>query len=1096
VAIIEEITIEQATTFDEIKEIRKGFRSAARQNKIDFTSALAEANKKPAHFVLELLQNAEDANASEVDIRLFQDRFVFSHNGNKKFRLRDIRGITGLGDSGKDNDDNAIGHFGMGFKSVFGICTTPEIYAECDFEPSHSIAFKIEDLFVPEHIDKDDRYKKGTHFVLRFENADMTTEQAYNLLLEELATLNSDCILFLRNIRKVTWKVDGADKGDEFHKGKKDEPINDIATYRTIYSGDAIESQYLFFERSFEFDDKKFFVSVAYRIEKDKAGKKFLALEKADTKLFVFFPCEGENTYLKFKINAPFMTTSNRDAIIEKEKYRVYNNRILDEIIELYVDSLPCIKENGYFDTAFLSLLPINKQLSLESGKFAQPFYLKTVEVLKTGEYLPTADGGHAKASQALLVGSKDLIELLDDNDAANVFAGRRKWLDSTITSNGATASLHSFIKELDVPDIDASAFIRTVTDKFIAGKTDEWLIKFYKTMTNIAMVRHYLFKKFIRLENNDTMVAPFEGEIPNVFLPKNNQVKSKSAIKSIFCENHESLEFFKYIGITTADVVDEIRDFVGELQKCKDEADYLFCIDLVVEEYYGKDVTEEQRCRIVDILRGECCVLCEDETGATQERLKPTDAFFRHNDVEKIYKDISNIWYVSKALVSKADMNLRVVSFLKILGVSASIKLVEKHSGLTGDELKQLRHGASCTSSYQSGWQIDKIEVILAAMTQEKSQALWKIIDGLDSKYFIAKYTWWYAWSGGKADFKAYFIQALQKSKWLYNEQGEKVVPSEIYYDDALKVYPQSKIIEDNLDFLPNRIKELSQEVQTRIEVTAGVPIEVLMRYCDEYRKTKEADEEFNPVDISECDIPQAEDAFVNPRSGIDEDALDIEENKNRQENTDSDLSDALSIIYGGSQINSSADDDASSEANNTEDNENENANASLPTYVPRKDTSEEQKEVCDWSENWVLKRVLKTKYEKVGCTIKDETEYGFLAEKDGETLMVTRHNDGKKNQRGFDISVKRGEETDEFIEVKASKYDTDEFHISASQWEFAKTLRLKGDGDRYFVYFVPRAGTKQVGLSILQNPHQKWLDGNLAADPIGIRLVKNKRR
>lgn len=59
-----ERTIEQATTFDEIKEIRKGFRSAARQNKIDFTSALAEANKKPTHFVLELLQNAEDADAS------------------------------------------------------------------------------------------------------------------------------------------------------------------------------------------------------------------------------------------------------------------------------------------------------------------------------------------------------------------------------------------------------------------------------------------------------------------------------------------------------------------------------------------------------------------------------------------------------------------------------------------------------------------------------------------------------------------------------------------------------------------------------------------------------------------------------------------------------------------------------------------------------------------------------------------------------------------------------------------------------------------------------------------------------------------------
>ena len=181
-------------TFDKIREIRKGFRSATRQNKIDFTSALAEANKKPTHFVLELLQNVEDANASEVNICLFQDRFVFSHNGSRKFNLRDIRGITGLGDSRKSDDDNAIGHFGMSFKSVFGICKTPEIYAECDFESSRGIAFKIEDLFVPERINKDEQYKRGTHFVLRFENADVTVAQTYALLFEELTTLNSDCM--------------------------------------------------------------------------------------------------------------------------------------------------------------------------------------------------------------------------------------------------------------------------------------------------------------------------------------------------------------------------------------------------------------------------------------------------------------------------------------------------------------------------------------------------------------------------------------------------------------------------------------------------------------------------------------------------------------------------------------------------------------------------------------------------------------------------------------------------------------------------------------------------------------------------------------
>lgn len=1092
-------TIEDATTFDEIMEMRKNFRSASRQNKIDFTSALSEANKKPMHFVLELLQNAEDANATEVMICLYNDKFVFSHNGTKKFRLRDIRGITGLGDSGKENEDNAIGHFGMGFKSVFGICTTPKIYAECDFEPRHSIAFEIEDLFVPKRIENDDRYEKGTHFILPFNSADMTIEQTYNLLLKELSSLSSDCILFLRKIRKVVWKVDGTNNNGVFYKDKTD-PINDIAAYRTICSSDSIESQYLFFERSFEYDEKTFYVSIAYRVEKDNDGKKFLALEKADTKLFVFFPCEGENTCLRFKINAPFMTTSNRDSVIENEKYRSYNDRVLEELVGLYIDSLPCIKQNGYFDATFLSLLPINQQLQLQSNKFAQRFYLKTVEAFKTGEYLPTMNGGYANPSQALLLGSKDLFELINENDAADIFDGRSKWIDSTITNNGATASLHSFIRGLGVPDIDTGVFIRTVKDKFIASKSDEWLVKFYKAMTNLLAVKNYLFKKFIRLEDG-TMVAPFMEKVPTAFLPSKTGIKSSKSIKEKFCNNQDALNFFEYIGVAVADIVDGMRDFVGELQNCKDEADYLLCIELIVDEYYGKDITGAQQREIADILRGECCILCEDESRVTQKRLKPVDAFFRHNGIEKVYNGIPNIWYVSKALVDKADESGQVAAFLKVLGVNSTIKLIELKSGLTDAEKKELRSEAPVSWEWESGMQIDKLDAILASITQEKSLALWKAIDGLDAKNFTASYGWGYSHSTRSVQCNAYFVRTLQKTKWLYTECGERVAPIEIYYDDVLKIYPQSKIIEDNLKFLPNRVKDLPQEVQTRIEVTAGIPINDLMRYCDEYRRIKEAEQDFNPIDISECDVPQAEEAFVNPRSGIDQDDLAAEEDRARQINADNDLVDVIDLIYGDSQTENDSDDNPgngviNSVADEVDDNDSKNDDGDTePKYSPHKDTSDEQKEVGDWSENWVLKRVLKSEYEKDNYTITGETEYSFLAVKEDKVITVTRQNDGKKNQRGYDISIKCGEGFVKFIEVKSSKYDTDEFRLSASQWEFAKTLQKRSNGDKYFIYFVPRAGTKQVGLSILQNPHQKWLDGNLSADPIGIKLIKDKK-
>jgi len=1066
-----ERTIEQATTFDEIKEIRKGFRSAARQNKIDFTSALAEANKKPTHFVLELLQNAEDADASEVNITLYQDRFVFSHNGTKKFRLRDVRGITGLGDSGKDNDENTIGHFGMGFKSVFGICAEPEIYAECDFEPSCNIAFKIEDLFVPERIDNDGRYNKGTHFVLRFESTDMTVEQTYNLLFEEITTLNSDCILFLRNIKKVTWKIDGVNTGGEFHKGKNDERTNDIAAYRTIYSGGAIESQYLFFERSFEFDDKTFYTSIAYRVEKDKAGKRFLALERADTKLFVFFPCEGENTYLKFKINAPFMTTSNRDAIIEKEKYKAYNNRVLAEIIALYTDSLPCIKESGYFDTAFLSLLPIYPQLQSQSGKFAQRFYLKTIEALKTGAYLPTENGEHAKANQALLVGSKDLVELLDEGDAASVFSGRGKWLDSAITSNGSTASLHSVIRSLEVPDIDASSFIRTVSDKFIAGKSDEWLIEFYKAMTNIAMVRNYLSKKFIRLEN-DQMVAPFVGDIPNAFLPREGMKPTAKSIKAVFCRNEDARAFFEYIKVGTADIVEEIRQFIDELKKSKDPDDYILSLCLVQSEY--KDASEEKRRRIAEIIRNEVCLLCEDEERTKTFYAKPTDAFVRYNNVQTIYSGIPNICYIAK-VVADAGEDGEFNQFLKAIGVSFSIRLKEQNNGLTWEERRELYGKAQVSSYSESSYQLEHMDAIISTMTEKKSLALWKLLERINEDYCTGLLKWWYGRSYNNAEFKAYFIRSLQKARWIYDEQGNPVAPNEIYLADLLKKYPTNKVLEKYLVFKPDIRKTLPKDEQVRLDLTDGLPIDYLKKAREAYLREIEENTDFNPeVDVDDCDAPITEEAFTNKREGTDAEDLEKDEEQAEEDDTTGDLDDAIADIYGDG-------------ADTPEDDKPED----FEKKVVARTVSDKSKKIGLWGEHLVFKRI-KERFIKDGYTIKDETESLFKAVKGGDILTIEHHNAHGEVQMGYDISIRRGSDVLEYIEVKTREKDIKQyFTVSGTQWEFCKTLEKEHkSGDKYCVYLVTQAGTKAAEIQVFRNPYKNWVDGKLEADPVCIKL------
>ncbi len=93
-----------------------------------------------AHFIYELLQNANDAKASYVRINITQEGVIFIHNGTIQFsitsskdeenenrKIGHINSITSIGDSTKDGL-NTIGKFGIGFKSVFSYTDAPQIY--------------------------------------------------------------------------------------------------------------------------------------------------------------------------------------------------------------------------------------------------------------------------------------------------------------------------------------------------------------------------------------------------------------------------------------------------------------------------------------------------------------------------------------------------------------------------------------------------------------------------------------------------------------------------------------------------------------------------------------------------------------------------------------------------------------------------------------------------------------------------------------------------------------------------------------------------------------------------------------------------------
>ncbi|MGO3933094.1 sacsin N-terminal ATP-binding-like domain-containing protein [Rhodopseudomonas pseudopalustris] len=91
--------------------------------------------QSPRHILSELLQNADDAGASEASVRIEDDAFVFEHNG-EDFAPEHFASLCGFGYSNK-RALHTIGFRGIGFKSTFSLGETVEL-----FTPSLAVCFQ------------------------------------------------------------------------------------------------------------------------------------------------------------------------------------------------------------------------------------------------------------------------------------------------------------------------------------------------------------------------------------------------------------------------------------------------------------------------------------------------------------------------------------------------------------------------------------------------------------------------------------------------------------------------------------------------------------------------------------------------------------------------------------------------------------------------------------------------------------------------------------------------------------------------------------------------------------------------------------------
>ncbi|MFC1791047.1 sacsin N-terminal ATP-binding-like domain-containing protein, partial [Gemmatimonadota bacterium] len=335
------------------------------------------------HFVYEILQNADDHGASEVQFRLDEAGITIEHDG-QPFTKENVDAITYFGKSTSRDDLVKAGRFGVGFKSVFTFTATPIIISGDEH-------FRIYGLYrVTEHPYPAGLPKTRTRIILPFnhevERPDFVEEiipadEAFRKIEARLVDLNMTTLLFTQNIREIRWEVSER-TGHYLREDNKE----GIARLTTITDGEELR-KYLVFARTptWRNEDHKA-VEIAFGL--DEKGE-VMSLEEP---LFVLFSTTQE-TDLQFMLNGPFRTNPSRENISHDDRFNLF---LLRETAELLKSALPGLRDSGYLTPQFLGVLP-------NSGDDLKEFY-RTVreaalEAFREEPLVPTDTGGFSPAN-------------------------------------------------------------------------------------------------------------------------------------------------------------------------------------------------------------------------------------------------------------------------------------------------------------------------------------------------------------------------------------------------------------------------------------------------------------------------------------------------------------------------------------------------------------------------------------------------------------------------------------------------------------------------------------------------------------------------
>ena len=726
-------------------------------------NSVVEKYSDQAHFIYELLQNANDVKATKSSFVLTKEGLFFKHDGKKNFwvsnpdtekidqlndKLGDINAITAVAQSNK-KDHSTIGKFGVGFKAVFQYTETPHIY-----DPNFK--FKINKFIVPVRLETDlkDRNKDETIFYFPFNkkeidqsgNLKMSKESAYTDILEKLKKLVYPT-LFLTNLQEVNRETDCNERGEYFKK-KLSKMVSQGTIYQQIEHKQLVGNKKLLenihlFSRTII--GQKLEYSVGYFSDKNNklVPKQHFA--------FCYFPTKVV-TNLNFIIHAPFLLTDSREGIKESDAYNV---EMINRLAELSADSLTVLKEQKLLDDDMFDIIPYKKKdffdklwneylyESTERPKFFAPFYEKIKRKLSSCPLLPSYDGTFIIKENAYWADVPELTKLFTNEQLSELVKNpEAKWVFTTISRSkskeiteyidgGSERSWEKKEPNLIKSNLDLENKIADLfSSDFTKNQSNDFLHKFYDYLSQRKSYQDKFKTKPIFKDSHGNGVAAFEekkGKLHRIlFLPLDVINTNYITINEELLENDKTKEFIEYFGIEKPSLKDEIYNNILPLYKSNEGIDVQSHFKIFFKYWKEEGRPEEFIHLLKDIAFIKYGTDANEDTyrGPAHQIYYPTPELKKYFYLKPNTKFVDLEFYYE--LVTKPEDRKSLSDFFSKLGVSSEPRIYVK-------ELTSYSEKMNFKLSYSTGKSqlfdkiIDGTDELIRGIDFEKSKTLWK---------------------------------------------------------------------------------------------------------------------------------------------------------------------------------------------------------------------------------------------------------------------------------------------------------------------------------------------------------------------------------